>query len=145
MDFASIDCLLREYIEVVLNFNLSIYQEETFLDEREFYFLDNYRFCNKIQAIYDQEADDLAKVKIIREAVDLYRPLASFCKIYLNKMHEEGKKASDEFLQLGEMNKKSIRTYITMGQLENAKMTLTQLEQLIPNDSEILELKKMLL
>ena len=145
MTFSYLDELLQHYIQVVLNFSFLLFREEIFATEMEIILPDNCRFCNKIQAIYDQEADDLAKAKIIREAVDLYPPLASFCKIYLNKMQEEGKKASDEFLQLGEMIKKSIRTYITMGKLENAKITLTQLEQLLPHDPEILELKKMLL
>ena len=45
---------------------------------------------------------------------------------------------------LGEMIKKSIRTYIAIGQKENARMTLAQLEQLIPHDPELLELKKLL-
>ena len=144
LDYDYMNKLLRYYVDVVIKFNLLLYKEDIFTTEMEIVLPDNCRFCNKLQMIYEEDIDDLSKAKIIREAVDLYPPLASFCKIYLHKMQEETKKANDEFLQLGEMIKKSIRTYITMGQLENAKLTLTQLEQLLPHDSEILELKKML-
>ena len=145
MKFSLVDELLSDYIEIVLYFNLSIYQQEIFLNEKEIYLPPNCRFCNKLQAIYEEGLDELSKAKIIREAVDLYPTLASFCNIYIKKMQEEAKKATDEFLQLGEMIKKSIRTYIDIGQKENARLTLAQLEQLIPHDPEILELKKMLL
>ncbi len=145
MKFSLVDELLSDYIEIVLYFNLLIYREEIFLNEKEIYLPPNCRFCNKLQAIYEEGLDELSKAKIIREAVDLYPPLASFCNIYIKKMQEESKKATDEFLQLGEMIKKSIRSYINIGQKENARMTLAQLEQLIPHDPEILELKKMLL
>ena len=144
MEFSFMDGVLKDYLDVVLNFNLLIYREEVFTSELEFFLPDNCRFCNKIQRIYEEGLDELAKAKIIREAVDLYPLLASFSKIYIKKMQEEAKKATDEFLQLGEMIKKSIRTYIAIGQKENARMTLAQLEQLIPHDPELLELKKLL-
>lgn len=144
-EFSYIDSLLKDYLDVILNFNSLIYREEIFSSELEFYLPDNCRFCNKIQAIYGEGLDQLAKAKIIRKAVDIYPPLASFCNIYIKKMQEESNKVTDEFLQLGEMIKQSIRKYIVLGQFDNAKMTLEQLERLIPNDPELLELRQMLI
>ena len=60
-------------------------------------------------------------------------------------MQEETKSATNEFLQLAVMIKQTIRSYIAGGQIENAQITLEQLEKLIPNDPEIAELKKAIL
>ena len=144
-EFPYIDQLLKDYLDVILKFNSLIYRDKIFSNELEFYLPDNCRFCNKIQAIYDDGLDQLAKAKIIREAVDIYPPLASFCNIYIKKMQEEANKVTDEFLQLGEMIKESIRKYIVLGQFDNAIVILEQLERLIPNDPELFELKQMLI
>lgn len=143
MEFSILENLLFEYVNSNLTLFGSLYREEVFTTELEIYLPETCRFCNRIQAIYEEGMDDLAKVRIIREAVDLCPDFAAFCKSYIDKMQQETEAATREFLQLAVMIKKSIRSYIAVGQLENARMTLMQLEQLIPNDPEIGELKRM--
>lgn len=115
-EFSVINGVVKDYVDVVLNFNSLIYREEVFDSELEFFLPDNCRFCNKLQVIYQEGLDNLAKIRIIREAVDLYPPLAAFCKVYVDKMQEETNEATNEFLQLARMIKQSIRSYISGGQ-----------------------------
>lgn len=145
VDYITIDEILKEYIISTLDFFRNIYREDIFKNELNVYLPDNCKFCDKLHEIYEDRLDELTKAKIIREAVDIYPPLASFCNIYIKKMQEEANKVTDEFLQLGEMIKESIRKYIVLGQFDNARVTLEQLERLIPNDPEISELKQMLI
>ena len=88
--------------------------------------------------------DNLKKAKLIRKAVEVYPPLSSFGKLYLKKMQEETKEATEEFFKLAAMIKKSIGIYLNTGQLEKAKLSLEQLEKLIPEDPEIVQLKQLL-
>ena len=143
MEFSVLENLLFQYVNSNLTLFGSLYREEVFTTELEIYLPETCRFCNRVQAIYEEGLDDLAKVRIIREAVDLCPDFAAFCKSYIDRIQQETEAATREFLQLAVMIKKSIRSYIAVGQLENARMTLMQLEQLIPNDPEIGELKRM--
>ena len=144
-NFSDMESLFIEYVNSTLSLFKQIYKEEVFESELSIYLPESCRFCYMIKEIFDDKMDDLTKARMIRDAVDIYPDLASFCKIYIEKMQNETKAATDEFLQLAVMIKQSIRTYIAMGQMENARITLQQLEQLIPNDSEIAELKKIIL
>lgn len=143
MTFSYLDELLQHYIKRVLNFNSLLFREEIFVTEMEVLLPDNCRFCNKLQQIYEAGVDDLKKVRILKEAVKFYPTMASSAKIYITKMQQETEAATREFLQLAAMIKKSIRVYIASGQIENARITLQQLEQLIPGDPEVAELKEM--
>lgn len=145
MKFDELDSYLKGYIDINLRLFHSIYKNEVFTCELEIFLADGCRFCNKIKDMYLEGMDELSKVRIIREAVDLYPHLSPFCKIYNEKMQEESKKATKEFLQLAEIIKENIRRYIVLGQSETALNTLYQLEQLVPNDPEVLELKQLLL
>lgn len=144
MDFLKMEEILSEYVKTNLGLFKNIYNEEIFQSELEVYLPKSTRFCNKINGIYKEGLDNLSKARIIREAVDLYPTLASFCKVYIDKMQEETNAATNEFLKLAARIKQSIRTYLVLGQVDNARITLEQLEKLIPNDPEIVELKKQL-
>lgn len=143
--FSIVDKFLKDYINTVIELNLNIYKEELVKKRKYSYLPDNCIFCNEIKDMYENGLDEITRVKIVKDAALLYPKMAEFCKIYLIKMQEERESATNEFLQLASKIKKTIRTYIELGQINNAHITLQQLEQLVPNDPELLELKKMLM
>lgn len=144
LNYAQATELLYGYTETVIKLNASIYRDDFLTSRWEVYVPANYRFSLEIEKMKTMGEDNLKKAKLIRKAVEVYPPLSSFGKLYLKKMQQETKEATDEFLKLAAMIKKSIRMYLNMGQIENARLTFEQLEKLIPEDPEIVQLKQLL-
>ena len=86
----------------------------------------------------------VAILKLIKKQIPQWYPIVKICLAKIESLIEESKKEQDEFHILGKQLKNKAIEYMNEGKGEEAKMILTQLKAMMPQDKEIeLLLKKL--
>ena len=133
------------YIDSVISYT-EVYFSKALLQESHWVMLPRngqFAFWMK-KAMSYKEAGEIENWKeSVRQASKIYAPMIPVVKVILQEENEtqKGKKVSLEMRQLAEELKKNIRNLIAMGDTIYAKELLFALEQYVPEDKELEQLK----
>lgn len=92
-----------------------------------------------------REGDNEGYLKMLPKAAECYPPMKEWCKVLLEKEKEErlnGRTHAEEieFQILAREMKRKVRELLDTGNRDTAMQVMTQLEQLLPGDTELMEL-----
>ena len=83
-------------------------------------------------------------IGVLRDLTDIYPPLNEAIAYYTNLYRQEVHDRNQEMKQLATTLKDKIRELIVTGSYAEAKTIIAQLEQFIPEDEELQEMKRSL-
>lgn len=136
---------LWQYAETVLDFYRPYYKEFAFeeisvmLPEEAQLALHLLRLKQARKSGTDQDV-----IQILRDLTDLYPPLNEAIAYYTNLFRREVHDRNTEMQKLAATLKDKIRQLIVTGSYTEAKAIIAQLEQFIPEDEELQEMKRSL-
>lgn len=136
---------LWQYAETVLDFYRPYYKEFVFeettvmLPEEAQLAL----YLLKLQEVR-KSGTDQDVIGVLRELTDIYPPLNEAIAYYTNLYRQEVHDRNQEMKQLATTLKDKIRELIVTGSYAEAKAIIAQLEQFIPEDEELREMKQSL-
>ena len=144
-DMYQLEEQLWQYAETVLEFYGPYYKEFVF-KEATVMLPEEAQLALYLQELREvrRSGTDQDVIRVLRELIDIYPPLneaiAYYTKLYRQEVHSR----NQEMKQLAESLKDKVRQLITTGSYSEAKAIIAQLEQFIPEDEELKEMKQSL-
>ena len=139
--------LLWKYVEATLAFAKAYFGEVAFANNG-IVLPANIQFALWMQqaALCKNAGDRVGWSERVKQAAEIYPPMISVIQAVLRKEanQQEISAISRELLQLAEQLKQQIRSLMTVGQTTEAQELVLALEQYVPQDVEVAELKEKL-
>lgn len=138
--------LLEEYSIMANDFYEKIYSSFVFEEENITILPPEgvFAFYIKEAAAKKKQADNLAYSKALVKAGQAHPGMKELCKALLKQEQEKVNQMNEEkreFMDLANQIKDKVHTMIRNGNYEAAKMTIEQLEKILPKDEEVENLK----
>ena len=141
------EVVLWNYVEAALAFAKAYFGEAVFLENGKA-LPKNLQFALWMQqaAICKNAGDKVGWSERVKQAAEIYPPMIPVIQAVLRAETKKQNTSvvSKELLQLAEQLKQQIRTLINAGQHKEAGELVRALEQYVPQDEEVAELKEIL-
>ena len=138
-----VEQLFWQCSDAILSLYRPCYNESVFIEETEI-LPDEIRFALKLQTLRQarEQGSDREVLEALRALKDTYEPMNGVIAYYAKLYREEIHNRNNEMAQLASGLKRNVRILIDAGKLDDAKAVIIQLEQFIPGDEELEELKQ---
>lgn len=136
---------LWQYAETVLDFYRPYYKEFVF-EEAMVMLPEEAQLALYLLKLREARklGTDRDVIGVLRELTDIYPPLNEAMAYYTNLYRQEVHNRNQEMKQLASTLKDKVREFIVTGKYAEAKAIIAQLEQFIPEDEELKEMKRSL-